>query len=486
MKRTIESNIVPLLIVIMTIWVIVLIPFKIIGYGFLPPDDALWHSAKVISGKNWADVLVLRPDIKIESHPGWHYILGIVHNVTKCDTHSLVLFSVVSLFILFTLIPIFFLRRPEAWLAALIAISMANLNCFFRLFLGRPYIITMAALLCIFLLWPKLKDKKVSYPALIFITILIAVSTWIHRTFYIFLIPTVAFFLAREWKAGIRMIICTMAGVFIGAAITGHPLLFIKQTILHLMLVSKSYETQNMLVIELRSMMWDFNIIMLVSGMLFWRALRGKWDKSAVDNPIFIVILLSFVAGLVTRRIWIDVGIPALAIWMAREFEDIFTFAKINIRSLQRLAFSAILAGVLYISITTDVNGRWTTCRPTDYISDEDPAQKEWLPGSGGILYSYDMGIFFRTVYKNPHGDWRYILGSEAAIMPEEDLKILRGIQKSELAYASFEPWVKKMRPEDRLVIGGSEDRMPNIPALEWKYAARWTWIGKKPNTPQK
>ena len=480
-----DSDLVPLSIVFIAIWVIVLMPFRIIGYGFLPMDDALWHSAKVISGKSWGDVLVLRNDIKIESHPGWHFILGLVHDITKCDTHSLVLFSVISLFILFTIIPIFFLRYPEAWLSSLLVISVAIPGWFFRLLLGRPYIVTMAVLLCIFLLWPKLKDKKVSYPALIIATILIAISTWVHRTFYILLIPIAAFLLAREWKASIRMIICTITGVFIGAAITGHPVLFIKQTILHLALISGSYATQDMLVTELRSMTGDFTVVTLVACMLFWRALRGRWDKNVIDNPLFIMGLLSFVVGLITRRIWLDVGIPAAVLWAAKEFEDFFS-VKIKIASLQRFFFVVILAGVLYLSVTTDAGGRWTTYRPQDYILAQDPDQANWLPGPGGILYSYDMGLFFKTVYKNPHGNWRYILGPEAAIMPQEDLKILRDIQQNRLTYKSFEPWVKKMRAQDRLIIGSDENHVPKIKELEWKYAAFGTWIGRKPKSPQK
>lgn len=480
MVRKIISDIVPISVVLIAIWVIFLIPFQIIGYGFMPPDDALWHASKVISGKNWADVLVLRPDIKIESHPGWHFILGFINNIVKFDVHSLVIASVISLFIIFTLIPIFFLRYPESWLASLLILSLASPNFFFRLLLGRPYIVTMAVILAIFLLWPKLKEKKIPYFALIIITILIAISTWIHRTFYILFIPLAAFLLAREWKASLYMFICTIAGIFLGASLTGHPMVFIKQTVFHLLLVSSSYDTESLLVSELRPMLGDFNIAILIAFVLFWRAMRRKWDKNIIDNPVFIMVILTFISGFVTRRIWIDVGIPLAALWIAKEFELFFS-EKLKVDSLQRLLLTIALACTLYLSATTDAYSRWTSCRPADYLSKEDPEQAEWLPGPGGILYADDMGIFFTTVYKNPYGNWRYILGSESAIIPEEDLKILRNIQKNRWTYKSFEPWVKKMRPEDRLAIRGTEDRTPKIPELEWKYAARGIWIGRLP-----
>ncbi|MDO8536031.1 MAG: hypothetical protein Q7S30_03365 [Candidatus Omnitrophota bacterium] len=457
-----------------------MIPFQIIGYGFLPPDDALWHSAKVISGKNWSEVLVLRSDIKIESHPGWHAVLGFVHRITKCDTHSLVLFSVISLFILFSLIPIFFLRYPESWLLSMLTLSIATSGWISRLVLGRPYIVTMAALLVMFLLWPKLKSKKIDYGAVALLIFVIAMSTWIHRTWYILLIPAVSFLLAREWRASLWIIISSIIGIFIGASFTGHPILFIKQTIFHLLLVSGSGETQDTLVSELRPCLGDFTVIILVSSMLFWRSLRGRWDRKVIDNPVFIVVIISFVAMFITRRVWVDVGMVALALWIANEFED-FLASKINRTSAYRALITIALAVTTYLSFTTDANSRWSGCRPKDYLSSTDPEQAKWLPGAGGIVYSDDMGIFFRTVFKNPHGNWRYILGSEAAIMPEDDLKILRNIQRNRHSYTPFEPWVKKMRPEDRLIIGGTEDCKPKISELEWKYAALGTWVGRKP-----
>lgn len=474
------SGIVPMAVSLIAIWVILIIPFKIIGYGFLPPDDALWHSAKVISGKNWNEVLVLRDDIKTESHPGWNYILSSVHRLTGWDAHSLVLFSVISLFILFFSIPVFFLRYPESWLLSMLTISVAAPTWFFRTLLGRPYIVTMAVLLFIFILWPRLKDKKRVYASLVIITLLIAVSTWIHRTFYILLIPIAAFLLAREWKASIYMVVCSVAGIFMGSVLTGHPILFIKQTVLHLILVATSYETQDVLVTELRPGAGDLAIVVVIAMFLFWRVLRGRWDKKIINNPVFIMMILSFIAGFITKRVWLDVGVPMAILWMAKEFDD-FLSTKIKIESPKRLLYIFVIAGILYLSLTADVNGRWTNCHPQDYLSSEDPTQAEWMPGSGGIVYSDDMMIFFQTVFKNPNGDWRYILGSESAIMPQDDLKILRDIQKHRWSYKPFEPWVKKMRPQDRLIIKGDEDHKPKIPELEWNYAARSMWVGRIP-----
>ena len=62
---------VPPAVWLVTVVVLILVPLKIIGYGFLPPDDALRHAAKAVSGKAWQDILVMRSDFAIDPSPGW-------------------------------------------------------------------------------------------------------------------------------------------------------------------------------------------------------------------------------------------------------------------------------------------------------------------------------------------------------------------------------------------------------------------------------
>ena len=183
------SKYVPILALCLAISAMLFIPLKITSYGFLPPDDALRHSAKAVSDKSWDEILVIREDIKMDSHPGWHAILGAVHKATGCDADALVTFSVVSLFVLFCVIPAFMLRRPEAWIASLLTIIIVNPWYIDRLVKGRPYIFTMCTILCICFLWPRLKDKKIPHNTLAALTLLVAASTWIHCSWYLFALP---------------------------------------------------------------------------------------------------------------------------------------------------------------------------------------------------------------------------------------------------------------------------------------------------------
>jgi hypothetical protein len=84
--------------------------------------------------------------------------------------------------------------------------------------------------------------------------------------------------------------------------------------------------------------------------------------------------------------------------------------------------------------------------------------------------------------FKTPTADWRYVLGFEPGLMRPDDLEVLRKIQWNHgAAFAAYEPWVKKMRPADRMIIRASGGNPPDISELEWHYAATGLWIGRLP-----
>src|SRR3974377_2151342 len=117
---------VPLLASMIVILVILAIPLKIISYGYLPGDDALRHAAKAVSGKPWPDILVLSDSYKIDYQFGWHLLLRQVHAWTHADAEGLVVFSIVVLFAVVGWMAVLWLKRPEAWLAALLLLAVSS------------------------------------------------------------------------------------------------------------------------------------------------------------------------------------------------------------------------------------------------------------------------------------------------------------------------------------------------------------------------
>jgi hypothetical protein len=150
----------------------------------------------------------------------------------------------------------------------------------------------------------------------------------------------------------------------------------------------------------------------------------------------------------------------------------------------RRLALVGVLCATCFALYTRDNNGRWSNSLHTERLSLTDPAAPakpssyaDWMPETGGILYSDNMQVFYSTFYANPDAKWRYILGFEPGWMPEADLKTYRNIQWAEGQYEAYQPWINKMRPQDRLVL--AQPFPPALPALEWRRATREVWIGR-------
>jgi hypothetical protein len=460
--------------------VVTFVPLKIIGYGYLPEDDALRHAAKAVSGKSWDQILVMRSDAKFDNHPGWHATLGFLNRTFGWGTEGLVIFSIAIFFTLFCLVPIFFLRRPEALPLVLLIFTLTDISLVRRLFFGRPYILTMAVVLVICFIWPRLKEKKVPYGVVALIILLTALATLIHGSWYLFALPVACFFLARQWRAGTVLAISCACGIALGALCTGHPYLFLKQQVIHVMLAFSNHAAQRLLVSEFQSFTGDTLPVVAILGMLAWRYMRGDWDRKAVDNPVFILVVVGWALGFVAKRFWFDWSMPAMCVWMAMEFDEYFD-KKMDLCSWSRAALALAIAVTFYLAIANDAGGRWSNRLTVQYLSADNPEQAGWLPDKDGIIYSDDMTVFYETFFKNPKAPWRYVLGFEPALMMPDDLAIFRKIQWNYGTYEAYGPWVKKMKPADRLVLRRLVSEAPNIPGLEWHYAATGTWVGRLP-----
>src|SRR5450432_465039 len=170
---------VPLAVWVIVILVLLAIPLKVISYGYLPGDDALRHAGKAVSGKSWPEILVLNQTYKIDNEFGWNLLLEKIHLWANWSAESLVIFSVVALFILVGWSALPWLKRPEAWLAALLTATLIS-GMYARFLLGRPYLVTLASLLMILFMWQRFGSLPPKTRMLLLATALFALCTYIH------------------------------------------------------------------------------------------------------------------------------------------------------------------------------------------------------------------------------------------------------------------------------------------------------------------
>jgi hypothetical protein len=464
---------------------LILIPLRIVEYGYLPQDDALRHAAKAIADKPWSEIIVLRDDMDIDQHAGWHAVLGAIHRWTGADGTTLVMFSSVVLFWLFALSPLPWLRRPEAWVGVLLVFNLTSANLIFRLNLGRPLLVTMAVLINLLFIWSRDDAREIGWPGRIVTVLLVALAAWLHGSWYLFALPVVAFLLARQWRKGLQLAACSAVGIVLGAWMTGRPVDFFVQQIRHMFLSLGPDSTQRFLVSEFQPSDGVFLAVVAIVLVILGRTVLGGWSAKSLETPLFLLAMLGWLLGLKVYRFWSDWGLPAAMIWMTLEFQQAAE-QRVDARAAGRMTAALLLCAALFLSATSDLDGRWTHDLQTDYLSADDPQVAEWLPDDGGVLYNAGMLDFYQTFFANPHGKWRYILGFEPNLMPPEDLEIYRALQWNRYDVRGFAPWVQKMQPADRLLIRASGASAPNIPLLEWRYAATNSWLGRLPrNRPQ-
>jgi len=470
---------VPLAVWVIVLMTLLLIPLKVITYGYVPPDDALRSAGKAVSGKTWPEVLVLNDVYKMDHEYGWSLLLSKVHTVLNADADGVLIFSVVSLFVLAGLVTMPWLRYPETWLLAL-TLSMITVLLPMRLLLGRPYIITMAALLALLLLWRRFGAEKPRWWMAAVITGLITASVYFHGTWYLWALPVAAFFLAGQFRWGFTVAGCSIAGVFLGCLLTGHLLEYPVQAVKVLLLATGKHFTERTLATELQPQNGDLNALYIFGALVVLRRLAPLKAPPFLRDPVFWLAGMTWVLAFKVGRFWDDWGWPALMVLVALDLQ-MFVASRLSLDSFRRLGLAAGAALVAFVSITSDVGGRWTYNLTQQYLTADNPDLKGWLPDKGGIMYATDMSVFYQTFYKNPTGDWRYILGFEATLMRPEDFEVYHKVLWNYGDSKAYQPWLLKMTPADRLVIRGSRGSAPHIPQLEWNYGVSGIWVGRVP-----
>lgn len=470
---------VPLAVWLIAGLVLLLIPLKIIGYGYLPGDDALRHCAKAVSGKPWPEILVLGDAFKLDHNLGWHALLGFVHRATGWGAEGLVILCVGGLFLLVNGAALAQLKRPEAWLVALLAAMIVS-DLPQRFLLGRPFSISIAVLMTILLVT---QNSRPSPKHFIWFTALLAVCTFFHGVWYLWLLPVAAFFFAGQFQWSLLLAGAWLVGTAVSALLTGHPVEYLSQALDMALGAVDQHATSTTEVTELQPFGGDFLAVIILGALAGLRLLVQLDTPAWARSPAFWLMCGCWLLGFRVGRFWEDWGWPALMVLIAVEVQGLLE-SRFPADSLRRLLLAAILGLATFLAVTSDLNGRYTKCLTQQFLSTaEHPDLEGWMPEKGGVLYSADMGVFYQTFYKNPKADWRYMVGYEPALMPAEDFKVYQKIHWNFGNVMAYEPWINKMKKADRLVISSGPNNAPNIPPLEWHYGVGSLWIGRTPRT---
>lgn len=452
--------------------VVILIPIRVLGIGFMPIDDALRHAGKALTNRTWQEILVMRPEATEDSHPGWHWILKQVHEVTGATAVDLVFFAVAGLFVLIAGAGLS-RSNPTAWMLAMLIAYVTAPAEMGRWIMGRPYLVSSAVVMLLAHRWSREGPHgPKDWP---FLAVLFSVVAWIHPSYYLFGLPVAALLLCSEVVGAAVLGSAVAAGAVVAGCLTGHPVRFIYQSFMH----------------PVWSLSWPNSTLAsefqpsggspaFMVGLLAIAALTHNRRASFTwSRPLLAFSGIGWALGFVSARFWTDWGLPAALVLLARGLEEWLESSSTG-AAVQR--GSVAVALTLFLAATPDTGGRWSGRATSPYLVLTGKASEPLLPDDGGILYSDDMRVFYEVFFRKPNGNFRFILGYEPGLMRMEDQNLLR-IEEQTGLVKPFEKWVEKMTPRDRMVLRNPQ-ATPELSGLRWTRVGRDLWVGAKEPAP--
>ena len=458
---------------------LLLCPLVALERGWLPADDACRHSAFATVDRAWSDIIVVRADAGRDQHQLWHGLLRAIHHATDAGPPALLLFSVIALAWLFGLVPLAWARRPEAWVLALGLVTFGEIMFASRWLSGRPLVVSMTALAVILLAWSRESpepERRAGPWALAVVAF--ATGAGLHGSWYLLALVPCGFALALRLRAAIALGVAWVAGSVLAALVTGRPVEALVSPLHHLQLTMFSGPPAVFKVGEIMPGNAAWPCVALVALAV---AARLKWRPEAPRpwrDPSLMLAALCWALGLLVTRFWIDWGVPALACFLALEIR---AHAEARARSApRRLALAVVAALMLVASVGVDRGGRWSVPVQAAHLDPTDPALAGFVPEPGGILYNERMADFYLGFFDHPEAPWRYELGFEPALLPEDQLAEYRSIQRQQYQLSSFAPWLRRMTPRDRILLHWEYPDPPEIPGMEWRHAGADLWLGRR------
>lgn len=479
MLTTGDSRTTRLFLLLGILAVFLLVPLRIMAYGYMPPDDAMRHTAFAVVNRLWGDVILLDPHFPawMDTHPGWHAFLRAVHGATQWDQDTLVSLSVALALWTFTMGGAVASGNLPAWFLACALMSVLEPALFGKLALGRPLFFSMTAVMVLLFLWTRRTALRLPLQIAV-VGLVLSVNIAMHpSSWYLWAIAIPPLAVCRQWRA----IGAFLAGWALALVVTGLVNGWTNGLLLHIDFLRVSFLQGGTvgpnLVSELQPSAAPVQGLLAMAVVLLLRRSAGREQREEWLTVDLAFVVTTWVLGLYVSRFWIEWGLPAMAVWFTRQIGDGegFGFAGMHRRPVPPVLVG-VAAATFYLGLTADVGGRYTnTLRNALLITPIDELSAE-LPEDGGVLYTTEMAYFYGIFHRLPNLKFRYVTGMEPGLMPAEDLKVMRAIQSSGLV-RDYKPWFDKMRPVDRVIVRGST--APQWPEMEFK-PFYGSWIGHK------
>ena len=297
-----------------------------------------------------------------------------------------------------------------------------------RFLLGRPFVLSMAAMAVILLVWQRHGASPPKWRTVLWMTPLIAAAVFLHGVWYLWALPVAAFFLAQQFRWCFLLAASWILGTLLGSALTGHPVESILQAVQLALRAVGMHQTQLTLVSELQPVRRR-NLHHPAARRPDCPAATGEAERAAAGPPSGVLARRDGLGARMPDRSGFGRtgALPALAILIAGDLQ-LFFESRFAADSFQRLALVCGLALTMFAVTTNDFNSRWTNHLAWRYLTPDEPEIAGWLPDKGGTFYTVDQSLFYQTFFKNPNGDWRYVLGFESTLMPDEDFKVYHNV----------------------------------------------------------
>lgn len=286
-----------------------------------------------------------------------------------------------------------------------------------------------------------------------------------------------ALLLTGQIKKTFELTFCILLSTVIGAFMTGefNEFLHFHYSATLNIFSEKIYNWQ--LVTEFAEgnihIFWVFPSIFIITLLVYSKKLKLN-DLS--NDPLFILILLTWLLSIRVVRFWVDWGIVALMYWSSIKLSELISdMESIKKPFLKKVLFVTIMVSAVIIIPSHKWNNKKE--RANYFVDFSRKEFSDFKPSDNGIIYNDSMRHFYHQYFTDPKAKYKYILGFEPAIMPDDDKKTFREITYSDFHFKAYEPWINKLTEKDR--IFASVDLSSNYPQLDWIKVSKNLYIGK-------